>query len=91
MQSTVDSTRGSGYAKMFGKKLSAVSLSRYDCREEFQIHDRILSAKYSVGKISDTLPEHYLVLVSIPVYFLKLFYQYYEKLGGYFNLIVIKW
>ncbi|XP_047668125.1 phosphatase domain containing paladin 1b isoform X2 [Tachysurus fulvidraco] len=34
----------------------------YNCREEFQIHDSILSANYSVGKISDTLPEHYLVL-----------------------------
>ncbi|XP_060781950.1 phosphatase domain containing paladin 1b isoform X2 [Neoarius graeffei] len=39
-----------------------ISLSRYNCREEFQIHDNILSANYSVGKISDTLPEHYLVL-----------------------------
>ncbi|KAK3573918.1 hypothetical protein QTP86_033027 [Hemibagrus guttatus] len=34
----------------------------YNCREEFQIHDSILSANYSVGKISDALPEHYLVL-----------------------------
>ncbi|XP_062851289.1 phosphatase domain containing paladin 1b isoform X2 [Trichomycterus rosablanca] len=34
----------------------------YNCREEFQIHDTILSANYSVGRISDTLPEHYLVL-----------------------------
>ncbi|XP_053477266.1 phosphatase domain containing paladin 1b isoform X1 [Ictalurus furcatus] len=34
----------------------------YNCREEFQIHDSILSANYTVGKISDTLPEHYLVL-----------------------------
>ncbi|KAM9476799.1 phosphatase domain containing paladin 1b isoform 1-T1 [Clarias gariepinus] len=34
----------------------------YNCREEFQIHDSILSANYLVGKISDTLPEHYLVL-----------------------------
>lgn len=42
-----------------------ISLSRYNCREEFQIHDSILSANYSVGKISDTLPEHYLVLVSM--------------------------
>lgn len=73
--------------KRFEKKLSAISLSRYNCREEFQIHDSILSANYTVGKISDTLPEHYLVLVSI--LFLKLIYQYYENLGRYFHLIVI--
>ncbi|KAF7710449.1 phosphatase domain containing paladin 1b isoform X2 [Silurus meridionalis] len=34
----------------------------YNCREEFQIHDSIHAANYSVGKISDKLPEHYLVL-----------------------------
>ncbi|XP_066535008.1 phosphatase domain containing paladin 1b [Hoplias malabaricus] len=33
----------------------------YDCKEEFQIHDSVLSANYTVGKISDTMPEHYLV------------------------------
>ncbi|TSK22756.1 Paladin [Bagarius yarrelli] len=33
----------------------------YNCQEEFQIYDSIISANYSVGKISDTLPEHYLV------------------------------
>ncbi|KAL6487175.1 hypothetical protein MHYP_G00038010 [Metynnis hypsauchen] len=34
----------------------------YNCREEFQIHDSVLSDNYTVGKISDTMPEHYLVL-----------------------------
>ncbi|XP_026871582.2 phosphatase domain containing paladin 1b isoform X1 [Electrophorus electricus] len=34
----------------------------YNCKEEFQIHDSVLSANLVVGKISDTMPEHYLVL-----------------------------
>uniref|UniRef100_A0AAR2KNZ8 Paladin n=1 Tax=Pygocentrus nattereri TaxID=42514 RepID=A0AAR2KNZ8_PYGNA len=34
----------------------------YNCREEFQIHDSVLSDNYTVGKISDAMPEHYLVL-----------------------------
>ncbi|MGH0118169.1 UNVERIFIED_CONTAM: hypothetical protein FKN15_045316 [Acipenser sinensis] len=33
----------------------------YNCREEFQIHDDLLKANYTVGRISDTMPEHYLV------------------------------
>ncbi|KAG2462483.1 PALD protein, partial [Polypterus senegalus] len=33
----------------------------YNCREEFQIHDDILKANYTVGRISDNMPEHYLV------------------------------
>ncbi|XP_047234081.1 paladin isoform X2 [Girardinichthys multiradiatus] len=33
----------------------------YNCRQEFQIHDDILKANYKVGRISDSLPEHYLV------------------------------
>ncbi|XP_067344293.1 paladin isoform X2 [Channa argus] len=33
----------------------------YNCRQEFQIHDEILKANYKVGRISDTMPEHYLV------------------------------
>uniref|UniRef100_A0A8C1D7U7 Paladin n=2 Tax=Cyprinus carpio carpio TaxID=630221 RepID=A0A8C1D7U7_CYPCA len=33
-----------------------------NCREEFQIHDKIQSSNYSMGRISDLLPEHYLVL-----------------------------
>ncbi|XP_073441887.1 paladin isoform X2 [Dendrobates tinctorius] len=33
----------------------------YNCKEEFQIHDDLLKANYSVGRISETMPEHYLV------------------------------
>uniref|UniRef100_G3NCI0 Paladin n=1 Tax=Gasterosteus aculeatus aculeatus TaxID=481459 RepID=G3NCI0_GASAC len=33
----------------------------YNCRQEFQIHDEILKTNYKVGRISDALPEHYLV------------------------------
>lgn len=34
----------------------------YNCRQEFQIHDDILkTTNYKVGRISDTMPEHYLV------------------------------
>ncbi|TMS22036.1 hypothetical protein E3U43_012301 [Larimichthys crocea] len=33
----------------------------YNCRQEFQIHDDILKTNYKVGRISDTMPEHYLV------------------------------
>ncbi|XP_033918108.1 paladin [Melopsittacus undulatus] len=33
----------------------------YNCREEFQIHDDLLKANYTVGRISDTTLEHYLV------------------------------
>ncbi|XP_016529934.1 paladin isoform X2 [Poecilia formosa] len=33
----------------------------YNCRQEFQIHDTVLKANYKVGRISDSLPEHYLV------------------------------
>lgn len=36
---------------------------RYNCRQEFQIHDDILKTNYKVGRISDTMPEHYLVQV----------------------------
>lgn len=38
---------------------------RYNCREEFQIHDDLLKANYTVGRISETALEHYLVQVSI--------------------------
>ncbi|XP_041920738.1 phosphatase domain containing paladin 1b isoform X2 [Alosa sapidissima] len=34
----------------------------YNCKEEFQIHDDLLTANYTVGRISDTMPEHYLIL-----------------------------
>ncbi|KAK2530830.1 Pald1 [Columba guinea] len=37
----------------------------YNCREEFQIHDDLLKANYTVGRISETALEHYLVQVSI--------------------------
>ncbi|XP_025065019.1 paladin isoform X1 [Alligator sinensis] len=33
----------------------------YNCKEEFQIHDDLLKANYTVGRISETTPEHYLV------------------------------
>ncbi|XP_038554218.1 paladin-like isoform X1 [Micropterus salmoides] len=33
----------------------------YNCRQEFQIHDEILKTNYKVGRISDAMPEHYLV------------------------------
>ncbi|XP_041938923.1 LOW QUALITY PROTEIN: paladin [Alosa sapidissima] len=33
----------------------------YNCRQEFQIHDDLHKTNYKVGRISDTMPEHYLV------------------------------
>ncbi|NXJ85676.1 PALD protein, partial [Trogon melanurus] len=33
----------------------------YNCREEFQIHDDLLKANYTVGRISESTLEHYLV------------------------------
>ncbi|NXQ98421.1 PALD protein, partial [Sagittarius serpentarius] len=33
----------------------------YNCREEFQIHDDLLKANYTVGRISEAMLEHYLV------------------------------
>ncbi|KFP03896.1 Paladin, partial [Calypte anna] len=33
----------------------------YNCREEFQIHDDLLKASYTVGRISEATLEHYLV------------------------------
>nr|XP_015201945.1 PREDICTED: paladin isoform X2 [Lepisosteus oculatus] len=33
----------------------------YNCRQEFQIHDDLFKAEYTLGRISDTMPEHYLV------------------------------
>lgn len=38
---------------------------RYNCREEFQIHDDLLKANYTVGRISEATLEHYLVQVSV--------------------------
>ncbi|KAL2083591.1 hypothetical protein ACEWY4_021364 [Coilia grayii] len=34
----------------------------YNCTEEFQIHNDLLTANYTMGRISDIMPEHYLVL-----------------------------
>ncbi|XP_012693634.2 phosphatase domain containing paladin 1b [Clupea harengus] len=34
----------------------------YNCRVEFQMHDDLLPANYTVGRVSDNMPEHYLVL-----------------------------
>lgn len=33
----------------------------YNCREEFQIHDDLLKANYTVGRISEAMLDHYLV------------------------------
>ncbi|XP_062989070.1 paladin isoform X2 [Elgaria multicarinata webbii] len=33
----------------------------YNCKEEFQIHDDLLKASYTVGRITESAPEHYLV------------------------------
>ncbi|KAL0964753.1 hypothetical protein UPYG_G00328420 [Umbra pygmaea] len=33
----------------------------YNCRQEFQIHDHLLKTNYKVGRISDSMPEHYMV------------------------------
>lgn len=33
----------------------------YNCKEEFQIHDELLKAHYTLGRLSDVTPEHYLV------------------------------
>ncbi|XP_060056157.1 paladin isoform X4 [Erinaceus europaeus] len=33
----------------------------YNCKEEFQIHDELLKAHYTRGRLSDATPEHYLV------------------------------
>lgn len=33
----------------------------YNCKEEFQIHDELLKAHYTLGQLSDASPEHYLV------------------------------
>ncbi|XP_077359484.1 paladin isoform X2 [Festucalex cinctus] len=36
-------------------------LITYNCKQEFQIHDDIRKSNYKVGRISDAMPEHYLV------------------------------
>ncbi|TRY95949.1 hypothetical protein DNTS_001954 [Danionella cerebrum] len=55
------SIRNSTAKSIITNKVAPVVITN-NCREEFQIHDRIQSANYSKGRISDLLPEHYLVL-----------------------------
>lgn len=42
---------------------SASCRGRYNCKEEFQIHDELLKAHYTLGRLSDATLEHYLVQV----------------------------
>lgn len=51
----------SGKAKSIITNKVAPVVITYNCRQEFQIHDDILKTNYKVGRISDTMPEHYLV------------------------------
>ncbi|CAL9699293.1 unnamed protein product [Knipowitschia caucasica] len=51
----------SGKAKSIITNKVAPVVITYNCRQEFQIHDEILKTNYKVGRISDTMPEHYLV------------------------------
>uniref|UniRef100_A0A672QAH2 Paladin n=1 Tax=Sinocyclocheilus grahami TaxID=75366 RepID=A0A672QAH2_SINGR len=53
--------RNSKAKSIITNKVAPVVITN-NCREEFQIHDKIQSANYSMGRISDLLPEHYLVL-----------------------------
>uniref|UniRef100_A0A8C2CNU1 Paladin n=1 Tax=Cyprinus carpio TaxID=7962 RepID=A0A8C2CNU1_CYPCA len=53
--------RNSKAKSIITNKVAPVVITK-NCREEFQIHDKIQSANYSMGRISDLLPEHYLVL-----------------------------
>ncbi|TNN83791.1 Paladin [Liparis tanakae] len=41
-------------------KVAPVVIS-YNFRQEFQLHDEILKTNYKVGRLSDAMPEHYLV------------------------------
>lgn len=43
--------------------VSICNPGRYNCKEEFQIHDELLKAHYTLGRLSDATPEHYLVQV----------------------------
>lgn len=52
------------YAMIFFLYPPACGSCRYNCREEFQIHDDLLKANYTVGRISEATLEHYLVQVS---------------------------
>ncbi|XP_072311913.1 paladin [Eucyclogobius newberryi] len=51
----------SGKAKSIITNKVAPVVITYNCRQEFQIHDEILKTNYKVGRISDTMPEHFLV------------------------------
>ncbi|ROL49615.1 Paladin [Anabarilius grahami] len=53
--------RNSKAKSIITNKVAPVVITN-NCREEFQIHDKIQSSNYSLGRISDLLPEHYLVL-----------------------------
>ncbi|KAK7148479.1 hypothetical protein R3I93_012723 [Phoxinus phoxinus] len=53
--------RNSKAKSIITNKVAPVVITN-NCREEFQIHDKIQSSNYSMGRISDLLPEHYLVL-----------------------------
>lgn len=53
------------YAVIFFLYPPVCGFCRYNCREEFQIHDDLLKANYTVGRISEATLEHYLVQVSV--------------------------
>ncbi|CAB1343967.1 unnamed protein product [Coregonus sp. 'balchen'] len=60
---------GSKAKSIITNKVAPVVIT-YNCRQEFQIHDDLLRTNYKVGRISDSMPEHYLVQVkgSYPLY-----------------------
>uniref|UniRef100_A0A8C6TRU9 Phosphatase domain containing paladin 1a n=1 Tax=Neogobius melanostomus TaxID=47308 RepID=A0A8C6TRU9_9GOBI len=51
----------SGKAKSIITNKVAPVVITYNCRQEFQIHDDLHKTNYKVGRISETMPEHYLV------------------------------
>ncbi|CDR19145.1 unnamed protein product [Oncorhynchus mykiss] len=53
----------SGKAKSIITNKVAPVVITYNCRQEFQIHDDLFRTNYKVGRISDSMPEHYLVQV----------------------------
>uniref|UniRef100_A0A3B3THS6 Paladin n=1 Tax=Poecilia latipinna TaxID=48699 RepID=A0A3B3THS6_9TELE len=57
--SPLDNVHANGMAQ--SSETFAPVIISYNCRQEFQIHDTVLKANYKVGRISDSLPEHYLV------------------------------
>uniref|UniRef100_A0A8C6TJT0 Phosphatase domain containing paladin 1a n=1 Tax=Neogobius melanostomus TaxID=47308 RepID=A0A8C6TJT0_9GOBI len=56
-----DSSIHSGKAKSIITNKVAPVVITYNCRQEFQIHDDLHKTNYKVGRISETMPEHYLV------------------------------